>query len=287
MAKRIKLYKNKPERLFVFGCSFTEYCWMTWANILALDLQVPFYNYAASGAGNRFIATRVGMADVKHKFTKNDLVIVCWTNVARIDRYDSTEDRWHLNGNIFNNENYSRKYLKKIDQTDLLLRDMAYIQPVHEMLKLKTNVHFLQMLDLSRWFDQQHETAHLGMDQRLKVDNKFLRFYKPALQEMRKSFYDTLWRDNLTWKVNWNKKHIHDLFWDTHPLPGEHYKFLTETFDYQMKETTKEYVKGVHDKTIGLVKKYMDIDPGKINQNLNWHQNEIIGPKGQRAGEII
>ena len=69
---------------------------MTWANILALDLLVPFYNYAASGAGNRFIATRVGMADVKHKFTKNDLVIVCWTNVARMDRYDSTEDRWYL-----------------------------------------------------------------------------------------------------------------------------------------------------------------------------------------------
>lgn len=287
MTNKVKLYENKPERLFVFGCSFTEYSWMTWANILALDLQIPFIQCARSGAGNRFIATRIGLADAYYNFTKNDLVIVCWTNIARMDRYDSIEDRWHLNGNIFNNENFTYKQLKKIDQTDLFLRDMAYIKPVHEMLKLKTNVHFLQMLDLVKWFDQQHEVAHFGKQQRLVVSDQIIHLYRPTLKEMKKSFYDVLWRDNLSWKINWNKKNIHDLFWDTHPLPGEHYKFLTETFDYKMQDSTTEYVKSVHEKTIQYVKKYMDEDPAKIQHKLGFHQHELMGPRGHREGAVI
>lgn len=287
MQTKVKLFEEKPKRLFVFGCSFTEYTWMTWANILALDLDIPFFNYAVSGAGNRFIATRLVHADAFHKFTKNDLVIVCWTNIARIDRYISAEERWVLQGNIYNNVNYKLKELKKIDQTDLFLRDMAYIRLSHEMLKSKTNAHFLQMLDISKWFDQQHESIFPNESQILSIDNDILNLYQDTLQEMQKSFYDVLWNDTLTFKLNWNRKTIHKLFWDSHPLPGEHYKYLTQTFDHKMKDKTVDRVKNIHEKTIEYIKKYIEQDPAALQDRLCNHQREIIGPRGTSMEEVV
>ena len=70
------LYKNKPKRLFTFGCSFTEWIWATWANILAYELDVPFYNFGKPGAGNYYIANQISQADAIFNFTKDDLVIV-------------------------------------------------------------------------------------------------------------------------------------------------------------------------------------------------------------------
>jgi hypothetical protein len=42
----------KFKRAFLFGCSYTEYKWPTWANILKKDLDIPVYNWGLSGLGN-------------------------------------------------------------------------------------------------------------------------------------------------------------------------------------------------------------------------------------------
>lgn len=282
MKNKVKLFETKPRRLFVFGCSFTDYMWITWANILAKDLNIPWYNYAASGAGNRFIATRIAVADAHHKFDKDDLVMVCWTNVARIDRYSSEEQRWHLFGNIYNNENYTVRQLKKIDQTDLFLRDMAYISLAQESLKQKTNCHFMQMLDITKWYDQQHETPFVGLSQRMNVTDDVKTPFQHALNDMLPSFYDRLWQDNLSWKLKWNRKNIHDLFWDTHPLPGEHFKFLIETFDHKFQQSTIDHVKHIHEYVCDYVERFLNStkkDPGQINEYLGRQQNIIKVPQ--------
>ena len=50
----IDLAISNPKRLFTFGCSFTDYRWATWANILAYELDCEFHNFGKSGAGNQF-----------------------------------------------------------------------------------------------------------------------------------------------------------------------------------------------------------------------------------------
>ena len=47
---------SKYKRLFVFGCSFTQYRWPTWADIIAKDNpHLEYFNTANSGAGNLYI----------------------------------------------------------------------------------------------------------------------------------------------------------------------------------------------------------------------------------------
>ena len=46
----------EPKRIFTFGCSFTNYLWSTWANILGYEFrEAEFYNFGKSGAGNQYI----------------------------------------------------------------------------------------------------------------------------------------------------------------------------------------------------------------------------------------
>ena len=41
-----KLINNPLNRIFCFGCSFTQYLWTTWANILGTEFhEAEFYNF--------------------------------------------------------------------------------------------------------------------------------------------------------------------------------------------------------------------------------------------------
>ena len=82
----------KINRIFTFGCSFTDYAWGTWANILGYEFpDAKFYNFGKSGAGNHYIFNTLMQADSSYKFTHEDLVIVQWTNISREDRFLDTE----------------------------------------------------------------------------------------------------------------------------------------------------------------------------------------------------
>ena len=49
---------SKYKRFFAIGCSFTEWFWPTWANIIAEEHpHLEFKSYAKPGAGNLYIST--------------------------------------------------------------------------------------------------------------------------------------------------------------------------------------------------------------------------------------
>lgn len=99
------------DRIFCFGCSFTEYQWPTWATILQKDLDIPVYNWGLCGVGNRAILSKMIQCDIKHKFTERDLIMVVWTSWTREDRYIT--GHWRNGGNILNNEFYDRNFISK------------------------------------------------------------------------------------------------------------------------------------------------------------------------------
>lgn len=104
-------------RLFVFGCSYTNYAWPTWANFLSIEYK-NFQNWAMPGLGNRAIAERVAECCCRHEFNKNDLVIVQWSSHLRNDWYnvDNTQTGmggWRTRGSIFNYINLERIYDRK------------------------------------------------------------------------------------------------------------------------------------------------------------------------------
>ena len=101
----------KFKRAFLFGCSYTEYKWPTWANILQKDLDIPVYNWGLSGIGNVGIHCRMLQCDIKHKFTSEDLIIVVWSSWTREDRY--IQGRWKNYGNLFNQDFYDDTFRRK------------------------------------------------------------------------------------------------------------------------------------------------------------------------------
>lgn len=85
-------------RLFTFGCSFTEYRWPTWADILGQSFDY-YENWGMSGTGNYLISSRIMECNHVNKITKDDVVIVMFTSIPRIDFYNGS---WARNGNIYN-----------------------------------------------------------------------------------------------------------------------------------------------------------------------------------------
>jgi hypothetical protein len=100
-------------RIIIFGCSFTQYGWPTWANILGYDSDTEYHNFAIAGLGNVGIMHRVLEADIKLKFTKDDKILILWSSWSREDRV--RDCNWIATGSVFNfgNPEYNNYFIKR------------------------------------------------------------------------------------------------------------------------------------------------------------------------------
>ena len=71
-------------RLFTFGCSYTNYYWPTWSDMLGYQFD-EHQNWAISGLGNNAIMQRVNEALTQNKITAQDCVVVQFTDFNRLD----------------------------------------------------------------------------------------------------------------------------------------------------------------------------------------------------------
>lgn len=122
-----KIDFSKYKRVFIFGCSFTNYhAWPTWANILSMEAKNAeyVYNLGETGGGNLFISSQVMAASLKYKFDTNDLVLLMWSTHCREDRYRET--RWYLPGNIWTQNIISEDFVKEwACPKGYIVRDLA------------------------------------------------------------------------------------------------------------------------------------------------------------------
>lgn len=138
---------TKKSRVFTFGCSFTEFPWPTWADIVIKHAEtevsgVVGENWGRIGAGNLYIASRIWECHAKNKLTPDDYVFVCWSALNREDRY--VDGAWQTPGLV--NENiYKREFIEKyVDTTFYAMRDCALIKSTQLALTQLgvTNIHF-------------------------------------------------------------------------------------------------------------------------------------------------
>lgn len=251
------LLKHKPKRFFAFGCSFTNFCFPTWADIIARELKVPYWNYGRSGAGNQYIFNMLMQADCHYQFNEDDLVIVEWTSIAREDRYLLSKQKWITPGNIYTKSN-SRDEYEFIDDTYIekwsdpfhyALRDFATIKAAINFLEGKNTQHQqLKMIDLEI-FDHFHPDDSLE-----NISSELLQLYKPYISRIERSFYDVLWNNNLQLKYESQRKEIGPFFKDGHPSAIEHLKYLQTVFDYEFSTETIERTKSAHSTIVDILK---------------------------------
>ena len=246
----IDLAISNPKRLFTFGCSFTDYRWATWANILAYELDCEFHNFGKSGAGNQFMASQLTQADNLFNFNKDDLVIVCWTNISREDRWNK-QNGWMTPGNIYSQDEYDNNFVKKYaNDIHFGLRDFSTISLVKGYLENKTNYHFLSMCNISRHVNQW-ENSKDTTDVMFKSLRKQ---YSDVLETILPSFYTALWNDSidLKWKKDWNE--IHRNYSDGHPTILEHFEYLQKTFNHNFHKRTQKIVRSKHKEFVEFIR---------------------------------
>lgn len=253
-----KLYTIEPKRLFTFGCSFTKYQWMTWANLLGYELgniyNTEFYNLGQAGSGNTYIANMVSQTDQCYKFNENDLVIICWSGVTREDRYKY--NRWWTHGNAYNISKSGSIFTQKLynsiaDDCHFLMRDLANIKLVNDLLSNKTQYHFLSMKDIGQYELKIRKDNHI----------KLLKNYSDIISKIYPSFTRVLWKNDIEIKNKRNSKLNHKYYCDTHPSPYEHYLYLKSIFDYKFSDDTINNVKSYEYKYNQLIKQfYTDIN---------------------------
>lgn len=95
-------------RLVVFGCSFTDYSWPTWADIIADDLGCDYENWAVGGGGNQLIARRA-LYRWCRGFDPQDLVMIQWTSISREDRWH--DGRWIAEGSVALSPTYRKHFV--------------------------------------------------------------------------------------------------------------------------------------------------------------------------------
>lgn len=257
-----KLFLNKPKRLFTFGCSFTNYAWLTWADILAYELGCDYYNFGKSGSGNVYISNMVCQADQHFNFDEEDLVIICWSGVQREDRYK--KGRWNNAGNIYYNDNtvWSQTIARLIaDDCHFLMRDLATIKLVHRLLEDKTQFHFLAMDTIS------HSKG-------LRITKKnyltLTKLYKNIIDYIEPSFEEVLWGG-----YSMNRKRVHKYYSDNHPTPMEHFSYLEKIFDYDFSDDVRVKIQRLDKMYINLIR--------NVYSRINYH----VHPRDEEMPEDL
>lgn len=263
------------DRLFVFGCSFTQWCYPTWADILATTSpKTKYYNYATGGAGNQFIFTKLQQADIHYKFTKRDLVIVQWTNIRREDRFFDNTNQWITPGNIYTQNLYNSNYVENyVNDCNSALRDYTLVHASSQLLQYKTNFKFLQMTDIFESVDQW-EIDISKADEFVSIVD----FYKPHISPfLLDSFYQVLWSNDIDNKRESVITEFHPDYSDFHPSILEHANFLTSVFDINLSHDMWEKVNSADSYYKKIVKDYFESNPtsNNLSQMFAEHEDDI------------
>jgi hypothetical protein len=125
---------SKYKRFFAFGCSFTNYNWPTWADIIGQDIPV-YQNWGKTGAGNHYIFNSIIEANARYKFNKDDLVIVMWTFLHREDRY--YKGLWQCDTIQSLEDTYGTNWFRKyaLDRRSFLIRDLALVSAAQAVIQ--------------------------------------------------------------------------------------------------------------------------------------------------------
>lgn len=207
-----KEFSKKYDRIFAFGCSYTNYLWDTWADILKKDLEkthVKFYNYGVPGSSNEGIARRVQEANLIHYYNDRDAILIVWSGWGREERI--YKEGWRRSGSIFlSDKKFAKRYFSA--EQEFVKNSIAIIS---------TN----KFLEKKLIFQGSMVNIYC---ESYSIDQKIINFFEPHLPimhsfESSKEFLET-----------------YENSFDNHLTILSHLKFLESNF-YKLTDDTKSY----------------------------------------------
>jgi hypothetical protein len=212
-------------RFFSFGCSFTEYVWPTWADIVG-DQYDYYENWGRGGGGNQFIFNSLIECHARNTLTKDDTVIIMWSNVLREDRFFKN---WVLPGNIYTQEYYDKEFVKKfVTIRGCYVRDLAFMSAADIILSsIECEYHFLSMVDIVSPDNYNHN------DQSDEIKD-ILETYSSTVNKIKPSVHKTVF--NYDWYSRGYRT-------DYHPRTREHLEYLDQVLpEISIAESTRKLI---------------------------------------------
>lgn len=216
---------EKYKRLFAFGCSFTNYKWPMWPEILGHTIP-EYYNYGEAASDNQTIFYKILEADALYKFNENDLVIVMWTTYWRDSTFHPYKKFYRRRTEIENNP---------FKQINFVYRDLNLIKAADSFLKTRyVQYDFLSISGYSIELMLKYHTFE-NSAQDIQDLNLLYESYQETLEKFKPSMFEIVY--NHDWslpphdikfsKAVYNNK----VSFDNHPTPLMSYNYLK--FIYQ------------------------------------------------------
>ena len=226
------------KRLFAFGCSFTEYHWPTWADLLGREFEI-FENWGSCAAGNLYIFNQLIECNLKKCIKSEDTICIMWTNVVREDTY--INNKWRLKGNQYNNQKI-KDHNNNWDIRGYYIRDLALIQAAKMILdSIGCKYYFFSMVPM------------LNVDQysQKKSDDisDLMIYYKPLLDIFYPSVFEAVFNNNWHNRPLGKKPGWKSLLAYFNSLAGESWPELSQILDNDFTNTDESVKKEILDKS--------------------------------------
>lgn len=219
---------SKFTRLITIGCSFTDYRYPTWANIMSSAMpHAEFINLGRGGAGNPYISYRASKAHRQLTLTETDLIMVMWSTHCREDRY--VNNQWLSPGNIYTQDFYPQSFVDKFCQPiGYLIRDLATIDLTNQYLDSLPCTH-IGMLSVP--FDYQQDLKD-------EITAEIIETYKEVIEYFPLNMFESemkcVWTQDIWYEANGNQ------IPDYHPTPMNYYNYL-KTLGINLNDNALEY----------------------------------------------
>lgn len=233
---------TKYDRFIAIGCSFTNYRWSTWADLLSLEMpQAEYINLGRSGAGNQYIAIQLNQVINSLELTERDFVAIMWSGFYREDKYISGHHQnWCTPGNIFSQDTYSEQYIN--DYADLrgyTVRDLATIDMVTRILD-NEKFHAVQMMGIPYQLQSYHSGVNLDTD----LEDLFTAYNwleQKMLPDLAYYINPEKWTNEYSYLDNEGNE-----FSDYHPSVEKYAGYL-EYLGFRLSDSTKSIVAKEHE----------------------------------------
>lgn len=232
-----KKTKKTKNRLFTFGCSFTDYFWPTWADVLGK--QFDFYeNWGRRGAGNEFITNSIVECGQRNKFTTDDTIAIMWSSSMRDDYY--CDNQWILLGQKLSTITKTKQYkglnnqLFANDNRGCYIRDLGFIFLIKNYLDtIGCKYYFMSIVDIPLLTDKEKKLFGEDLNDVFEV-YKDLNLENLILPSVHKAIF------NYNWLTTSYYPHIAAT--DHHPLPLDHLKYTQKVLPYIIQQDTIDWI---------------------------------------------
>lgn len=212
------------KRMFAFGCSFTEYGWPTWADIIARNEGYDYQNWGGCGYGNLAISSSVAEANARFKFNADDHIYIMWTNVTREDRWHPRFGGWNRAGNVYTSSCYPENWVEKfVDITGCFVRDLAQIHLTKALLdSTGCKYKMMSMVDIINHDQYSITESDPGSEPVFDVYAETIASIAPSVHRV---VFNYDW-ESRTWPRECDSHYRPD----SHPLPVEHLEYVEKMF---------------------------------------------------------